>query len=169
MRLLLLAVFGFFAIPVHAHDSIGCPITQAADARGQPMYFREYVFADGSHDLVMAASPNATPAELKRVTFGSSKDAGCHYAAVAIAKGGDWGWHLAWADSNGLFYARMDGVAWVSSPPKRLSASQAQQIKLDVSASQLKLVWQEDSGSAVKYFAVVSDDEGRNWEMLAAH
>ena len=172
-KLIAVIAAGFFALApiadVHADEIADCAAAQASDESGQPIYFWQHTFADGTHDLVMAASADAQPPEIKRVTYGGGKEAGCHYTGLALARGDDWGWHLAWADSRGLYYARMDGAAWVSSPSKRLSSSHIQQISLDISVSQVKLVWQEESGGAVKYFEAVSEDEGRSWEPLPAH
>lgn len=160
LRIFLLAIVGFFIMTAYADDSLDCPATQAADAHGQAMYLWEHVFTDGSHDLVITNALNAA-VELKRVTFGGRKEAGCHYVALTIAQGGDWGWHLAWFDTEKarLYYARMDGSAWVSSPPRHWARQLVRNLKMLVKQQQVSLTWQADG----KPYKVTSDDEGRSW------
>jgi len=73
------------------------------------------------------AKANQIPV-MKRATFGHWKIDGCPHQGAAIATGGEgkdwWGYHMAYFDGNdakpGLYYSRMDGVAWASSPPEEI-------------------------------------------------
>lgn len=145
----------------HAESGVDCPVSQALDEDGQPMYFWQHTFADGSHDLVMAKSMDGASADIKRVTFSESQEQGCHYQMLAIAKGGDWGWHLAWFDRQRqiLYYTRMDGVAWVSSPPKRLATEAVADVRMQVERQKVSVSWRADG----KSLQINSDDEGRSW------
>ena len=93
----------------------------------------------------------------------------CPHHGPALAKGGDWGYHMAWFDGGdkaGLFYARMDGEAWVSSPAKRFgdTNSQAGHPALLSDGEQVLLAWKEftDTTSLVKL--AKSNDGGRSWD-----
>ena len=118
-----------------------------------------HVFEGGERDHMMAeipAQPNLKP-DLKRATFGRWKIDGCHHHGAALATGGEgkdwWGYHMAWFDGGNddsgkdasLFYARMDGEAWVSSPPKKFGkhSNQAGQPALLSINEYVWLVWRE--------------------------
>ena len=145
----------------YADESASCAVAQVKEESGQPMALWQHIFADGVHDLVMAPSSNASASDIKRITFGGSTEDGCHYSALAIARGVGWGWHLAWGNSKGLYYARMDGVAWVSSPPKRLAEAGATMVELQTTGEQVALTWQAASG---QQYRAISADEGRSWD-----
>jgi len=137
-----------------------CPIAAYQESNGETVYLWQQTFEDGVNDLVMSKT---TPerGDAKRVTFGGSRQLGCHYLALAIARGGDWGWHIAWSNEHGVFYARMDGEAWVSSPPKLISSSPAKQLSFEKAEAKLKLSWEPLDPVAPAY--AVSNDEGRSW------
>jgi hypothetical protein len=146
-----------------------CVIAQTSDAQGQPVLLWQHVFDDGAHDLAMARTAHGKLLEIRRVTFGGSKQPSCHFPGLAIARGGDWGWHLAWivpdtpAGKPALRYARMDGAAWVSSPAKRFGDATAHHPVLMVDGKQLKLTWQQILDGKQKNMAAISEDEGRHW------
>jgi len=78
-----------------------------------------YEFEAGKYDLAMLLGEQAP--EVKRISF-SGRESACAYQPLAVERGGNWGWHMVWQESDkGLFYARMDGEAWVSSPKKRIA------------------------------------------------
>jgi len=144
-----------------------CPVAEAFDSNHMPVYFWQHTFADGVQDLAMARVRTGEALDAKRVTFGGSVAPGCHYKTLAIARGGNWGWHLLWLAEGSpvLRYARMDGDAWVSSPTKKLSANahpvtQPAILSFD---QQLWVVWYESNAGINKIYAVFSDDEGRSW------
>jgi hypothetical protein len=80
---------------------------------------------------------------------------------LAIAKGSSWGWHLAWFDRQKqvLYYARMDGAAWVSSPPKRLAIQAVTDVRMQIEQQQVSVTWRANG----KSYQINSDDEGRTW------
>ena len=147
----------------------GCAIAQTTDADGEPVYLWQHAFEDGAHDLAMARTQQGSLLEIRRITFGGSTQQGCHYPQLAIARGGDWGWHLAWTLAQvppgkpALRYARMDGAAWVSSPAKRFGDAGAHDPALIVEGEKLTLRWLEAADAERKTRTAVSDDAGRNW------
>jgi len=160
-----LVVLSFVDPTTAAADGNGsCPSAEAKGANGI-IEFSQYRFPDGSSDLVLMPQ-NGSDMEVRRVTFEGSKTEGCLYRSLAIAPGGSddqWGWHLAWAGEEGVRYARMDGQAWVSSPPKRLSAASASEVRLEINGSELLLRWHERHGGRTEAYQAVSHDEGRSW------
>jgi len=149
-----------------ARPGLSCPVANVAGADGRPVYFFQHHFPDGAQDLAVAISQPGAEADIKRVTFGGGYSDSCRYKYLAIARGGDWGWHLLWAaEGSGLLrYARMDGEAWVTSPVKKIAAPArtAGQPHVFTSGLQVWVVWVEAS-DASRIYAVHSDDEGRSW------
>lgn len=143
-----------------------CPVVQTSNGQNQPVYFLQHAFEDGTQDLAITIP--AISSEFKRVTFGESIASQCNYKALAVAPGGDWGWHLAWLalGSNVLSYARMDGEAWVTSPTKKLSknAQLTRQPDIFTWEQQVWIVWQELGEHENNLYAVYSADEGRSWQ-----
>lgn len=164
----LLAGF-VFVTPLWANETPSglsvslCESAQTLDGNGNSVRLFQHLFDDGVYDLAMHVENDG----IKRVTFAGSALAECHYKFIALAQGGQWGWHLSWvsADSMVLSYARMDGVAWVSSPAKKLS----KQIKISIPPQfvslehQLWIIWGEANASQNTLYSVYSDDEGRSW------
>ena len=138
--LMCLVMLQFLFPPTVLADANGdrdCPRAEAKGADGMQIEFRQYQFPDGSSDLILSRQTE-NGMDIKRVTYGGGKTEGCHYKSVALVPGGgdkQWGWHMAWAGKQGLRYARMDGNAWVSSPPKRLSTASASDIQLQVNGA----------------------------------
>lgn len=154
-----------FPVAAVANVDADCPRAKAQAADGMQVEFGQHRFAEGA-DLAMSVQMG-NGMDIKRVTHGGGEAAGCLYQSVAIAPGGgqdQWGWHLAWAGNQGVHYARMDGEAWVSSPPKRLSRSGAGTVQLQVSGHELRLRWHEQQGDGTVVYQAVSHDEGRSWE-----
>lgn len=143
-----------------------CPRAESSGANGVGVQFGQHHFPDGSSDLGLKAG-SGNDADIKRVTYGGSETPGCRYKSVVLVPGGSeeqWGWHLVWAGEQGLFYARMDGEAWVSSPPKRLSTASASDVELQAKGQELRLTWREQIGNSTEAYQAVSHDEGRSWE-----
>lgn len=176
MRLNFLKLVIFLTIsPLLPRDALAellddhCPVTQIKADNGQTLLFFEHVFADGVHDLAIAQAQDSTQGlsvesqTLKRVTFGGERHA-CNFSNLAIARGGDWGWHLVWSSAKkpSLYYARMDGEAWVSSPVKRLSVSSIAEVALVAELSKVTINWLDMDDD--KHYAAISDDEGRSWQ-----
>lgn len=137
-----------------------------------------HVFEGSERDHMMAEIPVAgNKAEPKRATYGKWKVDGCPHHGAALASGGEgerwWGYHMAWFDGgndesgkqSSLFYARMDGVAWVSSPAKKFGNMQKQagHPALVASGEQVWLVWREKDAGKSQIWLMKSDDEGKSW------
>jgi hypothetical protein len=140
-----------------------CPVVQAKNAQNESVMFLQHEFAGGVQNLALYLLRGQNSDNIKPVTFGSSTVAQCHYKSIALAAGGDWGWHLAWIvdGTSMLNYARMDGVAWVSSPTKKLSKNALVTDRLNILTLEKNvwIVWVSSDG----IYAIYSDDEGRTW------
>jgi hypothetical protein len=128
---------------------------------------------------MMAEIPSTAsqPAVIKRATYGRWKIDGCPHHGAALVSGGEgqdwWGYHMAWFDggndvygqSAGLYYARMDGVAWASTPAKKFAGSKnlAGHPALLSVGENVYLVWRESEAKTHKILGKYSDDGGRNW------
>ena len=145
------------ATSTQAAELEGCAAAEVTDSHGQKITFWQHKFEDGARDLVIAQSPS----DLKRVTFSHAQSC---YQTLAIAEGQNgkerWGWHLAWADAQKLYYARMDGEAWVSSVPKKIAAENVHELRFNQDKNVLTLSWQAAGGE----YYMQSDDEGRSWQ-----
>ena len=147
-----------------------CRIAMLANEQGEAVMMWRHLFDGGVRDHAIAkVNPNEVSSKIHRASFGNWKIDACPHHGPAIAKGGDWGYHMAWFDGGdkaGLFYARMDGEAWVSSPAKRFgdANSQAGHPALISDGEQVWLAWKEmtDTTSLVKL--VKSNDGGRSWD-----
>lgn len=116
-------------------------------------------FEAGKYDLAMLLGEQAP--EVKRISF-SGTESVCAYQPLALERGGDWGWHMVWQEpGKGLFYARMDGEAWVLSPKKRITKSFVQQVEFQSDGQQLHISWQDAAGQQANRRSV---DEGRSWD-----
>ncbi len=140
-----------------------CPVVQAKNAQNESVIFLQHEFSGGVQNLALYLLGGQGGDNVKPVTFGSSTVARCNYQSISLAAGGDWGWHLVWiADgASVLNYARMDGVAWVSSPTKKLSKNALATDKINILTFEKNvwIVWVASDG----IYAVYSDDEGRAW------
>jgi hypothetical protein len=136
--------------------------------------FWRHVFPGSERDHMMAELPwDNTPAKLQRATFGHWQIDGCPHHGGAIATGGEgkdwWGYHLAYFDGNdkkpGLYYSRMDGVAWASSVPKKFGnhAHQAGHPALYSQGETVWLVWREIEAKHHTIHGMRSEDGGRSW------
>ena len=147
-----------------------CRIAMLANEQGDAVMMWRHLFDGGVRDHAMAKiSANETNPKIHRASFGNWKIDACPHHGPAIAKGGDWGYHLAWFDGGdkaGLFYARMDGEAWVSSPAKRFgdANSQAGHPALISDGEQVWLAWKEMTDRASLVKLVKSKDGGRSWD-----
>lgn len=152
-----------------------CRIAMTTKPDGTVVAMWRHVFAGGERDHMIAEIPtaNAVPI-LKRATFGHWKIDGCPHHGGALARGGDvadwWGFHMAYFDGNdkkpGLYYSRMDGVAWVGFPPKKFgnNARQARHPALLSIGNQVALAWLETSADNVKdVMGMYSADGGKTW------
>ncbi len=165
-----------------------CRIAFTNKPDGTVVAMWRHVFEGGERDHMIAEIPlNAgqTPV-VKRATFGRWKVDGCPHHGAALATGGEgkdwWGYHMAWFDGGNdetgknanLFYARMDGVAWVSSPAKKFGnhKNQAGHPALLSVGEKVWLVWREtETKEGVTKNTVMrlfSEDGGRSWDDVKA-
>jgi hypothetical protein len=76
---------------------------------------------------------------------------------------------MAYFDGNdkkpGLYYSRMDGVAWVASPAKKFgdNAKQAGHPAILSIGEQVWLVWREIKEGKTTILGMQSEDGGKNW------
>jgi len=139
-----------------------------------------HVFEGSERDHMMAEIPaNQTTPQPKRATFGRWKVDGCPHHGAALASGGEgddwWGYHMAWFDGGNddaggkatLYYARMDGEAWVSSPAKKFGnmKKQAGHPAVAAIADNVWLVWREKDLGKHQIWMMKSDDAGKSWNL----
>ena len=126
----------------------------------------QQVFDGGLQELAIIYQLANAKQKISRLSFAGSKEAGCHFPSFNLIKGGDWGWHVVWTSSanRGVFYARVDGEAWVSSLPKRLSPEVAEQVTIAEREGKLIITvsYAENLKAGMQVF--FSEDEGRNWD-----
>ncbi|MEI8361775.1 MAG: exo-alpha-sialidase [Betaproteobacteria bacterium] len=160
-----------------------CRIAFTNKPDGTVVAMWRHVFEGSERDHMIAEIPlNASQAVVvKRATFGRWKIDGCPHHGAALASGGEgkgwWGYHMAWFDGGNddtgkdanLFYARMDGEAWVSSPAKKFGnhKNQAGHPALLSIGEKVWLVWREtdikEGATKNVVMAMFSEDGGRSW------
>lgn len=156
-----------------------CRIASTNKPDGTPVLLWRHVFDGNQRDHMMAEIPNtAAPAVLHRATYGRWQVNGCPHHGPAITRGGEgeqwWGYHIAYFDGKakkpGLYYTRMDGVAWATVPKKQFG-DYAKKAGHPVIASfqdgdreKVWLAWREIDGKSNQIIAKFSDDGGRTWQ-----
>ena len=154
-----------------------CRITTTSKPDGTVVAMWRHVFEGSERDHMMAEIPQAdAKVDLHRATFGRWKVDGCPHHGAALATGGEgkdwWGYHMAYFDGNdknkagsGLYYSRMDGVAWASSVPKKFgnAKNQAAHPAILSVGEKVWLVWRETEAKNNAIVGIFSDDGGRNW------
>jgi hypothetical protein len=183
MKIFVATIFCcLFALNIYAEEN--CIALKANKTDGSAASQGEYVFKqhtfsaqnnnETKQDLVIVEPQSNSPGKIRRVTFGrgvtadgSDASKTCYFKPLAFIQGGErekfWGWHILWTEPTGLYYARMDGEAWVSSNPKRLTTLAPIMPQFKLEGQNIAVSWvQVESGVKVNMQAV-SDDEGRNW------
>lgn len=145
-----------------------CRIAFANESGNTVVAMWRQLFPGGIRDHAIARIDPTQPAAVHRASFGNWKIDACPHHGPALARGGDWGWHMAWFDGGdkpGLYYARMDGEAWVSSPAKRFGnvEHQAGHPALLSLGEQVFLAWREIDEQGASIWLARSDDDGRSW------
>lgn len=155
-----------------------CRIATTNKPDGTMVAMWRHVFGDNQRDHMISEIPAAgKPASPHRATFGRWKINGCPHHGPSLARGGEgenwWGYHMAYFDGKdkkpGLYYARMDGVAWASVPPKRFGNFEKQAghpvlLSLqDGDDEKVWLVWREINGKHNQILVKTSQDGGRSW------
>jgi hypothetical protein len=156
------------------HSCECCRIVTTNKPDGTTVALWRHVFEGSERDHMIAEIPtaNKTP-EPHRATFGHWVIDGCPHHGAAIASGGEganwWGYHIAYFDGNdkkpGLYYSRMDGVAWASSPAKKFgdNAKQAGHPAILSLGEHVWLVWREIKDGKSSILGMFSEDGGRSW------
>lgn len=152
-----------------------CRIALTTKPNGTAVAMWRHVFEGGERDHMIAEIPESgKKANLKRATFGHWKIDGCPHHGAALASGGEaaewWGYHMAYFDGTdknpGLYYSRMDGVAWVAIPPKQFGnhAKQAKHPAILAIGEQVWLAWLEThEKNNNKVMTMHSIDGGKTW------
>ncbi len=143
-----------------------------------------HVFEGSERDHNIAEIPkHGELPKAHRATFGHWVIDGCPHHGAALASGGQdanwWGYHMAYFDGNdkkpGLYYSRMDGVAWASSPAKKFGdnskqaghpaiLSYSQKVTGEnVWQENVWIVWREIKDGKSSILGMHSEDGGRNW------
>lgn len=162
---LLIGLLSWMPLSVIAQDvsaSSLCPVKEFQSKKGVVRVWQQQ-FEDSVFDLVMAPVINDGSPPVVRLSFAGSKESKCHFPEVSVLKGGDWGWHVVWvsAAKQAVYYVRVDGEAWVSSLPKKITPQLAEQVLLSEQSGQLTLSYQLLNQSKLQ--VLISDDEGRNF------
>ena len=130
--------------------------------------FTQFGF-DSKPELAIIVHNVNLPAQIKQVTFGRGQvEPACYFKPLAFEQGGDWGWHILWAEPVGLYYARMDGEAWVSSNPKSLTKFTAINPQFKLEKNIITVTWQQIENGATGSMQAISSDEGRSWDIAQA-
>ncbi len=153
-----------------------CRIVTTTKPDGTVVALWRHVFEGSERDHMIAEIPalgGKQAAAPRRATFGHWVIDGCPHHGAALASGGEgkdwWGYHIAYYDGNdrkpGLYYSRMDGVAWASSPAKLFGnlANQAGHPALLSLGNKVYLVWREQKDGVSSILGMISDDEGKSW------
>lgn len=152
-----------------------CRIATTTKPDGTVVAMWRHVFEGSERDHMMAEVPQKInqALDLKRATYGHWKIDGCPHQGGALASGGEgkdwWGYHMVYFDGNdvkpGLYYSRMDGVAWASSVPKKFgnSKNQAARPAIISLGARVWLVWREIDGKTNTIVGMYSEDDGKSW------
>jgi hypothetical protein len=156
-----------------------CRIATTNKPDGTVVAMWRYEFEGSERDYTIAEIPQKNEApNLHRATFGHWKMDDCPHHGAAIANGGEgkdwWGYHMVYFDGNdfkpGLYYSRMDGVAWASSPPKKIgdntklaSHPAILSISNEGGVEVVWLAWREIRDGKSSIIGMFSDDGGRSW------
>jgi hypothetical protein len=151
-----------------------CRIVTTNKPDGTTVILWRHVFEGSERDHNIAEIPKAgEKPEPHRATFGHWVIDGCPHHGAALASGGEgkdwWGYHMAYFDGNdrkpGLYYSRMDGVAWVASPAKKFgdNSKQAGHPAILSSGESVWLVWREIKDGKSSILGMHSDDGGKSW------
>lgn len=152
-----------------------CRIAMTTKPDGTAIAMWRHIFAGGERDHMIAEIPALDKkANLKRATFGHWKIDGCPHHGAAIESGGEgadwWGYHMAYFDGKdkkpGLYYSRMDGVAWVGTAAKQFGnhAKQARHPAILAMGELVWLAWLEThEKNDKKVMTMHSNDGGKTW------
>ena len=148
-------------------DSVTVPLTP-----NKTLQLAQTKFADNQLDLALVERTDTITTAMHRITFSSRKNgevSTCCLQPLLLQKGGNWGWHVIWQAHEILFYLRVDGETWVSSPPKKLALLASQlipaDIKFSINKETITVNWLQPHQGSTKRAQAISDDEGRSWNI----
>ncbi len=171
-KLVLIAML--LSLSAQADDTGLCDKIEAIKKNSQQQLERftltQFSFENNAHDLAIIVHNVNLPAQIQRVTFNRGQEASsCYFKPLAFSQGGDWGWHMLWAEAGGgLFFARMDDEAWVSSTPKRLSKLVPINPQFLIKNQSITVTWQQVENGVKANMQAISSDEGRSWNIGVA-
>ena len=148
-----------------------CRIATASKPDGTVAVMWRHVFSGSERDHAMAEIKAGAKPVLVRASYGHWKIDGCPHHGAALAVGEGFGYHLAYfdgaGDTPGLRVARMDGEAWVTSPPKRFGnhKKNAGHPALYSLGDKVWLAWREQGSDGMEILAMASLDGGKTWSM----
>jgi len=151
------------------HSCECCRIAMTSKPDGTVAVLWRHVFEGNERDHAMAEIGPVGKPVLVRASYGHWKIEGCPHHGAALAVGEGFGYHLAYfdgaGDKPGLRIARMDGQAWVTSPPRRFGDAKrnAGHPALLSVGDQVWLAWQEHDQHGADIMAMASSDGGRTW------
>lgn len=159
-----------------------CRIAMAGKSDGTVAVLWRHVFAGSERDHAMGeinrpgSGMSATPAII-RASYGRWKIDGCPHHGAALAVGEGFGYHLAYfdgaGDKPGLRLVRMDGEAWVTTPPRRIGDPEknAGHPALLSVGEKVWLAWQERHSNGMDIVTMASLDGGKTWGLptVAVH
>jgi hypothetical protein len=85
---------------INIAESSLCMVAESQNNLQKPVYFTQQIVEGDAHELVIIAPDEQNKRTFKRITYQQHHAAACHYPAIAITRGGDWGWFLVWADTE---------------------------------------------------------------------
>ena len=138
-----------------------------------------HVFEGSERDHAMAEISKVTPGRpaIVRASYSRWKIDGCPHHGAALAVGEGFGYHLAYFDGTGskpgLRLVRMDGQAWVMTPPRPIGdpKKNAGHPALLSVGDKVWLAWQERNNEGMDIVTMTSLDGGKTWGLptLAVH
>lgn len=181
VSIILYCSFALSAFIQNTYAADNCPVLKANKIGASVEIYKEYTlgehaFKDGQTELAISETrkkslSDAVQAAGKQVTFNRNQaKASCFFTPIAFVQGGMrqdyWGWHILWSErSGGLFYARMDGEAWVSSSPKMLTKFAPTNPQFSLHSQSIIITWQQTENGVTSNMQAFSSDEGRSWEI----
>lgn len=174
-RFVALGIKCFVVLSITVNTAIGetqqfapCPSVDATYL-GVPSQSVQLSLTVKQNNLVIQEHLSANQFKIHQVTF-SRQDAAnqhlseaCEITPLALTQGGDWGWHVLWQTADGVFYARVDGTAWVPSLPRRIIKQPAFDVSMTVDKEIITVRWKDSANSSQKQ-SIVSVNEGRSWD-----
>lgn len=154
-----------------------CRIAMTSKPDGTVAVLWRHVFEGHERDHAMAEIGQSAAPAIVRASYGHWKIDGCPHHGAALAVGEGFGYHLAYfdgaGDKPGLRVARMDGEAWVTSPPRKIGDPKrnAGHPALLSMGEKVWLAWREHDAKGMDIVAMTSLDGGKTWSspVVMAH